>query len=286
MLPAPRPPPAQHRPSQEGLRIGRLARAPAASAYLRHALPPSRAPSWPPPHTSCRVEPAEFRRYDMFLPVLECPAAHGGMRRLGGDGDGGKWLCMAERLRHKAGCVIYSIGSLGNYDFELAMLELGAARQPGWLAGAPGQQGACAAALEPHPVRPTAPPSGTPTAPCRPPLVRFTRLTARGTARRSTRAATSTTRSGAAAGGAAASRCCPTPPHLPSLLVLPAAATAAPVWPRACARPNCPQRGRHHGGAAVRQGLAALHDAGGHHRPERAQRGGPAQGGRAGAVRR
>lgn len=65
----------------------------------------------------------------MFLPVLECPAADGGMRRLGGDGDGGKWLCMAERLRDKAGCVIYSIGSLGNYEFELAMLNVGV----GWL---------------------------------------------------------------------------------------------------------------------------------------------------------
>lgn len=43
------------------------------------------------------------------------------MKRWGNLGDGGKWICGVENL--KKGCVIYSLGSRNEYDFEEAMLE-------------------------------------------------------------------------------------------------------------------------------------------------------------------
>lgn len=42
------------------------------------------------------------------------------LRRYGGVGDGGKWLCSLAELA--PGCVIYSLGSRNEFDFEAAML--------------------------------------------------------------------------------------------------------------------------------------------------------------------
>jgi Methyltransferase domain len=60
-----------------------------------------------------------------FYPVFQCPHT----KRIGGVGDGAKWVCDPHRLidvaeRRKAEgepgphCIIYSVGSDGNYDFE------------------------------------------------------------------------------------------------------------------------------------------------------------------------
>jgi Methyltransferase domain len=60
-----------------------------------------------------------------FYPIFHCPQA----KRIGGVGDGAKWVCDPHRLvtvaqqRKAAGepgphCIIYSVGSRGNYEFE------------------------------------------------------------------------------------------------------------------------------------------------------------------------
>ena len=64
-----------------------------------------------------------MRRYDLFNPVIACPDG-GALKRVGSPEDGGKWLC-AEKL--EAPCVVYSIGSHGKYDFELAVLDVSSA---------------------------------------------------------------------------------------------------------------------------------------------------------------
>ncbi len=65
-------------------------------------------------------EPLGFEKYDMFTPYLGCP--HGQqLQRVGDASDGGKWIC-TDLLRHKKDCVVFSLGSNGNYDFERAVL--------------------------------------------------------------------------------------------------------------------------------------------------------------------
>lgn len=71
------------------------------------------------------MEPAGWNRFDVGSPVINCP--YGGLegqppRRIGGDGDGGKFLCM-EGILSEPGCIVYSLGSNGQYQFEQAMLE-------------------------------------------------------------------------------------------------------------------------------------------------------------------
>ena len=39
---------------------------------------------------------------------------------VGGPGDGLKWVCDPHRL-NKTGCLIYSVGSAGNFDFEVGL---------------------------------------------------------------------------------------------------------------------------------------------------------------------
>ena len=46
---------------------------------------------------------------------------HGGMQRVGGNGDGGKYVCRS--LVDKEHCLVYSLGSGNNFLFELAMAE-------------------------------------------------------------------------------------------------------------------------------------------------------------------
>ena len=67
-----------------------------------------------------RLEPVNSRRWDLFNPLVPCPDG-GALKRVGSSEDGGKWLC-AETL--EAPCVVYSIGSNGQYDWELAVLDV------------------------------------------------------------------------------------------------------------------------------------------------------------------
>ena len=66
-----------------------------------------------------RVEPMGLKRYDLFAPYLECASKN--LSRFG-QSDGGKFLCM-DAVLQQPGCIIYSLGSNGNYDFEEAMLQ-------------------------------------------------------------------------------------------------------------------------------------------------------------------
>lgn len=68
-----------------------------------------------------RVEPAGFSRYDLFNPVVRCPG--GPLQRMGSAADGGKLLCGLDGLRARKACVVFSIGSNGQYDFEQAFLK-------------------------------------------------------------------------------------------------------------------------------------------------------------------
>ena len=47
-------------------------------------------------------------------PMFACPH----IRRIGGRGDGPKWICDPHRLRNVRDCLVYSIGSAGKYQFE------------------------------------------------------------------------------------------------------------------------------------------------------------------------
>jgi hypothetical protein len=59
---------------------------------------------------------------DNLQPDFTCPY----VKRVGGHGDGPKWTCDPHRLKKKKDCLIYSIGSEGNYNFEESMIrELG-----------------------------------------------------------------------------------------------------------------------------------------------------------------
>jgi len=43
--------------------------------------------------------------------------------RIGPDGDGGKWVCNPEKLRHSKECIVYSVGSNNEFGFEEAILK-------------------------------------------------------------------------------------------------------------------------------------------------------------------
>ena len=54
-------------------------------------------------------------------PIINCPK----MQRIGGLGDGPKWVCDPTTIAQKpGGCLIYSVGSNGNYLFEEAWVQL------------------------------------------------------------------------------------------------------------------------------------------------------------------
>ena len=44
-------------------------------------------------------------------------------RRVGKLGDGGKWICDPHRIREQEECLVYSVGSNGDFSFEEAVLE-------------------------------------------------------------------------------------------------------------------------------------------------------------------
>lgn len=76
-------------------------------------------PSFP---TTDHPEPPSQSRFDLFQPPLGATCPPGSpFVRLGGEGDGGKWLC-AGSLLNSTGCVIYSVGSNDQWEFEDAML--------------------------------------------------------------------------------------------------------------------------------------------------------------------
>lgn len=66
-------------------------------------------------------EPKGFALYDLFNPYVNCPGGKKSMRRVGDTGDGGKWLC--NQLLNQDNCVVFSLGSNGQYDFERALLK-------------------------------------------------------------------------------------------------------------------------------------------------------------------
>jgi hypothetical protein len=65
-------------------------------------------------------EPTGFELYNLFSPYITCPAGKKLMKRIGDAGDGGKWLCVD--LLQEKDCVIFSLGSNGQYDFERDLL--------------------------------------------------------------------------------------------------------------------------------------------------------------------
>ena len=85
---------------------------------------------WPLDPTANWEWPEHFY-YNSYDPIFTCPH----VRRVTGLGDGPKWTCDPHRLsnvvqRRKAAgkpaphCLIYSIGSNGNYDWEDGMFEI------------------------------------------------------------------------------------------------------------------------------------------------------------------
>jgi hypothetical protein len=50
-------------------------------------------------------------------PTFHCSHA----RRIGARGDGGKWVCDPYRLKSQEDCLIYSVGSSGDFSFEIEM---------------------------------------------------------------------------------------------------------------------------------------------------------------------
>ncbi|WPT12164.1 hypothetical protein PSENEW3n2_00003822 [Picochlorum sp. SENEW3] len=65
-------------------------------------------------------EPLGFKKYDLFNPYIECPDGSA-LQRVGDDGDGGKWICT--EIVKKKDCVVFSLGSNGQYGFEKDLLE-------------------------------------------------------------------------------------------------------------------------------------------------------------------
>lgn len=97
---------------------------------------------------ACRVEPAGFSRYDLFNPVVRCPG--GPLQRMGSAADGGKLLCGLDGLRARKACVVFSIGSNGQYDFEQAFLKVGGTAGAGWAVQARGAERPGSAAARPR----------------------------------------------------------------------------------------------------------------------------------------
>ena len=66
------------------------------------------------------VEPEGARRFDLFDPFLTCPDGRAPVR-FGAASDGGKFIC-ADVL-NAPDCVVYSLGSNGDFAFEETILE-------------------------------------------------------------------------------------------------------------------------------------------------------------------
>lgn len=74
------------------------------------------------------VEPLRKKKLEYHEPFVRCPV--GEIARLGADHDGGKFICNQFLPQAPAQCVVYSIGSNGQYDFEEAILKARGTRGP------------------------------------------------------------------------------------------------------------------------------------------------------------
>lgn len=60
----------------------------------------------------------------VYPPALPLPCPHpSSLTRFGGTSDGGKLICGAEILKSPTKCTVYSLGSFGNFKFELDLLK-------------------------------------------------------------------------------------------------------------------------------------------------------------------
>jgi hypothetical protein len=66
------------------------------------------------------VNSTNQRWEDFYYNHVTCPPNHE-LKRVGKDGDGGKWMCVANNLR--APCEIFSLGSRMDFSFEEEMLK-------------------------------------------------------------------------------------------------------------------------------------------------------------------
>ena len=79
------------------------------------------------PNTLSRKHPSELRdkeilAKDFFQGYFEPDFSCRHERRIGRNGDGGKWLCDPHRLQNKS-CLVYSVGSNGDVSFEQAVFD-------------------------------------------------------------------------------------------------------------------------------------------------------------------
>ena len=74
------------------------------------------------------INSSDVARWLLFNvdPIFTCP----NLRRVGGRGDGPKWVCDPHRLAQQPDCLIYSIGSAGIYLFEDGMVDMLKANDP------------------------------------------------------------------------------------------------------------------------------------------------------------
>ncbi|CAF2922543.1 unnamed protein product [Rotaria sp. Silwood2] len=66
------------------------------------------------------TRPDTFYFLTNWEPNFHCSHA----RRVGARGDGGKWVCDPYRLKSRHDCLIYSIGSSGDFSFEIEMKKI------------------------------------------------------------------------------------------------------------------------------------------------------------------
>ena len=64
--------------------------------------------------------PDTFYFLTNWEPTFHCSHA----RRIGARGDGGKWICDPHRLKARTDCLIYSVGSSGDFSFEIEVKKL------------------------------------------------------------------------------------------------------------------------------------------------------------------
>ena len=66
------------------------------------------------------IDPTFKRRWELFGPIANCSS---GLKKYGSKADGHKWLCGVDAAMQNEGCVVYSIGSNNEWDFELSIAK-------------------------------------------------------------------------------------------------------------------------------------------------------------------
>ena len=66
------------------------------------------------------IEPQGHRRFDLFSPFIDCPDGNRPVR-FGASGDGGKLIC--EDILSGPDCIVYSLGSHGDFSFEMEIIK-------------------------------------------------------------------------------------------------------------------------------------------------------------------